>query len=181
MVWSDKGMLRVIGCGGEGIASPHTPKKISVTPTPGPRDQTRHSRGHSLSSTAGPLLPQAPTEREEKSDRHEACRPALGSRPSPGSKVDEPCQANGHEVDMAILNLMSWASCLDDSCFPFVSSARRCCSSVDAVVVFSPSILASAFLTQPLCRLREDRHNWQQPLSLVSQSFRPPCQSDRRQ
>lgn len=28
MVWSDKGMLRVIGCGCEGITSPHTEKDL---------------------------------------------------------------------------------------------------------------------------------------------------------
>lgn len=31
--------MHVIGCGYEGITSPHTPKKINGTVTPGSRDQ----------------------------------------------------------------------------------------------------------------------------------------------
>lgn len=131
MVWFDKGMLRVIGCGCEGIASPHTEKDLHDPDPQGPRlrDQTRNEFALCL-PRQDPCSPRLQV--SEKSDRHEACPPALGSRPSPGSKVDDPCRANGHDVGMVILNLMLWGQVFGRLLLPFClfcasSFVRRCC------------------------------------------------------
>lgn len=86
MISSDKARLRGIGCGCEGIASPHTEKDLR---DPAPRAQRP---GQALPRSFfvlhdRTLVPPALGDRKGSEDKHESVpRPALGSRAKPGQQ-----------------------------------------------------------------------------------------------
>lgn len=81
---------------------------------------------------------------------------------------------------MTILNLKFWAPVVW-TILPFLLASGFCVVlllGMDVAVVGSPSILASAFLTQPFAASEPQGNSL---VVGIPKSFAPPWQSDRRQ
>lgn len=171
-----------LGCGGEGIASPHTEKDLRG-PDPRAQSGTRPGTPEVILClpTTGPLLPQAHGGREQSEDRHEACRLALGSKAKHQRRRRRTLQgqwARGGQGDSES-HVLSGPSSLGDFCCLVVSCIVLLLA--DAVVV--SSLYMSISIPDPALCTPQGKSS-QLPtrnLSLVLPVFRPPCQSDRRQ
>lgn len=154
-----------------------TPKKISMTRTPGPSDQARHSRGRSLSSTAGPLFPRPlVTERQRGQARERAPYSARGQgdRAKPGQQgrrtLPGQWARGGHgDSESHVRGHIVWTILLL-SCLSLLRVVvRRCCCCFS---LFMSTSIPEPSPLQP--------RNLYCTSSLVLPVFRPPCQLDRR-
>lgn len=171
MVRSDKRILRVIGCGCEGIASPHTEKDLR---DPDPRAQGPGTRPGTPEVLCLPRQdPCSPRlQVSEESDRHESVPTSAREQAKPGQQGQRTLQGQwaqgGHNDSESHVLGQLFGRFLRPSClfcaFLFVRRSCCCLSLYISISIPDPAPL------QP----REDRHSWHQALSLVSLSLSPP-------